>query len=292
MSINFPKEKINFESKKSAMIVFPNAKINIGLNIVEKRADGFHNIQTVFYPIGLRDVLEVLPNQESDAETHFTSSGIQIPGDSNSNLCIKAYDLIKKDYDLPAVKIYLQKIIPIGAGLGGGSADGAFFIRAINDLFEIGLSWGEMHHYARQLGSDCSFFVNNKVAYAQGKGDELDPINLSLKGMHLALINPGIHIETKEAYAGVRLNGNIKSLKEIILIEPIENWNKLVKNDFEESIFPNYPEIKDIKEKLYEMGAIYSSMSGSGSSVYGIFKNKINLNNAFQSQFIWQGELD
>ena len=274
------------------MIVFPNAKINIGLNITEKRKDGFHNLQTVFYPIALCDVLEVNSTDDLNAAVNFTSTGIPIPGDIATNLCLQAYYLIKNDYDLPPVKICLQKIIPIGAGLGGGSADGAFFIKAINDLFQIGLSWGELHHYARQLGSDCSFFISNKVAYAEGKGDELEPINFSLKGMHLVLIKPDIHIGTKEAYEGISPCKTKHSLEEIILNEPIENWKKQVKNDFEYSIFKKHPKVREIKEKLYEMGAVYASLSGSGSSVYGIFKKTKELDNIFETCFVWKGELD
>lgn len=275
------------------MILFPNAKINLGLNVTEKRPDGFHNLQTVFYPIGLSDVLEIIIDKDNKHNgVDFQTSGIEIPGSADNNLCIKAYNLIKQDYPLPVLKVFLQKIIPIGAGLGGGSSDGAFFIKGINELLELNLSWGEMHHYAKMLGSDCSFFIINRVSYAEGRGDQLEPIDISLKGYFVILVKPDIHIGTAEAYAGVKPSMPTDSLENIILNTPLENWSGLIKNDFEESIFPKYPEIKSIKEKLYKMGATYASMSGSGSSVYGIFKNEVETKGMFGGHFVWQGFLD
>src|ERR1017187_1791639 len=186
------------------MVIFPNAKINIGLNIIEKRDDGFHNIESCFYPIGLSDALEVIENKEESAEhIIITSSGIEIPGDIKDNLCFFAYHLVAADYPLPKVKVHLHKHIPIGAGLGGGSADAAFFIRLLNDKFELGISWGEMHHYARQLGSDCSFFITNKPVFAEGKGDEYESMKLDLSNYFIAIICPNIHINTAKAYSGV-----------------------------------------------------------------------------------------
>lgn len=272
------------------MITFPNAKINIGLNIVEKRKDGFHSIESVFYPVNVCDALEVIESDENEAVV-FSSSGIEIPGDANENLCVKAYQLIAKDYSLPKIKIHLHKHIPIGAGLGGGSADAAFFIKLLNDKFELGLAWGEMHHYARQLGSDCSFFVSNKPAYVQGKGDEFESIQLDLSNYFIALIYPSVHINTAKAYSGVVPMKALRSLENDILQLPIENWKDVVKNDFEKSIFIQYPELKMIKEKLYSLGAIYASMSGSGSTVYGIFKDKTALQSEFPNSFIWEGKL-
>ena len=274
------------------MITFPNAKINIGLNIIEKRDDGFHNIESVFYPVGLCDALEVIENKEAEVERiSFTSSGIEIPGDITDNLCYYAYHLVSADYPLPNVKVHLHKHIPIGAGLGGGSADAAFFIRLLNDKFELGISWGEMHNYARQLGSDCSFFISNKPAFAEGRGDVYESAKIDLSDYYLVLIYPDIHINTAKAYAGVKPKQPIRSLEDDILNLPIEQWKEFIHNDFEGSIFPQFPEIENIKEKLYLKGAIYASMSGSGSTVFGIFKNATNLKLEFEGSFVWEGRM-
>lgn len=274
------------------MLTFPNAKINLGLNIIEKRDDGYHNIQSIFYPIPLRDALEVIENKESSSNRiTFTSSGIPIPGDITNNLCYYAYHLIANDYALPNIKVHLHKHIPIGAGLGGGSADAAFFIKLLNDKFDLGLAWGEMHNYARQLGSDCSFFITNKPAFVQGKGDNYEAIKLDLSDYYFALIYPSIHINTAKAYSGVIPKTPINSLEQDILNLPLEQWKNNIHNDFEDSIFPQFLEIKTIKEKLYSSGAIYASMSGSGSSVYGIFKNKTDLKKEFGDYFVFEGKL-
>ncbi|MBI4947711.1 MAG: 4-(cytidine 5'-diphospho)-2-C-methyl-D-erythritol kinase [Bacteroidetes bacterium] len=293
------------------MICFPNAKINIGLTITGKRADGFHNIESVMYPLKgiVYDALEIVESLKFKVQC----SGIMIPGNENENLCVKTYNLIKKDYpQLPPIKIYLNKVIPIGAGLGGGSADAAFFIRLLNDTFELGLAWGEIHHYAKQLGSDCSFFISNKPVFAKGKGDELESLNLSLSKYHIALVCPNIHINTAQAYSMVKLRpdpkgGNAQSpfrsddseddeyrtpsedLGQIVIKLPIEDWKNKISNDFENVIFPQYPEIKKIKEKLYALGAVYASMSGSGSSVYGIFKKEPKVKEKFVKYQVWEG---
>ncbi|MCO6499512.1 MAG: 4-(cytidine 5'-diphospho)-2-C-methyl-D-erythritol kinase [Vicingus serpentipes] len=252
------------------MIVFPNAKINIGLHIVEKRSDGFHNLESIFYPVtSLYDVLEVV--KSSGNELEFTSSGIDIPGDDTNNLCVQAYTLLKKDYDLPLVKIHLHKVIPIGAGLGGGSADAAFMLKALNELFELQLSDNVLMGYARQLGSDCAFFIKNKSAYTYHKGDELETIDLDLSDYDIRVEYPNIHIGTAEAYAGVTPKPSVVNLKEIIQ-QPVTSWKGIVENDFEQSIFPRYPKIEALKKKMYEEGALYASMTGSGSAVFGIFK--------------------
>ncbi len=273
------------------MLIFPNAKINLGLNIIEKRDDGYHNIQSVFYPIPLLDALEVIENKEqTDQRITLTLSGIPIPGNNTDNLIYYAYYLIAKDYALPFIKVHLHKNIPIGAGLGGGSADAAFFIKLLNDKFELGLSWGEMHNYARQLGSDCSFFITNKPSYVQGKGDNYESIKLDLSNYYFALIYPAIHINTAKAYSGVKPKMPISSLEIDILKIPIEEWKDNIHNDFEVSIFPQLPEIKTIKEKLYSLGAIYASMSGSGSSVYGIFKKKTDIKIDFGNNLILESK--
>lgn len=273
------------------MIVFPNAKINIGLNIIEKRPDGFHNVESVFYPVGLCDALELIENKEEGAERIlFTSSGIEIPGNVNDNLCYFAYHLVAEQYPLPNVKIHLHKHIPIGAGLGGGSADAAFFIRALNEKFELGISWGEMHHYARQLGSDCSFFISNKPAFAEERGDVYESMQLDLSKYYIVLIYPNIHINTAKAYSGVRPKRPIRSLESDVLNLPIESWKDHIHNDFEDSVFKQFPEIKSIKEKLYSKGALYASLSGSGSTVYGVFEKKTDLKKEFPGCFVFEGK--
>lgn len=275
------------------MISFPNAKINIGLNIIEKRDDGFHNIQSVMYPIALRDALEVIENTAPGADPfEFSSSGISIPGDVTDNLCYYAYHLVAADYPLPNVKVHLHKNIPIGAGLGGGSADAAFFIRLLNEKFFLGISWGEMHHYARQLGSDCSFFISNKPAYAEGRGDQYESLLLNLSEYYIALIYPNVHINTAMAYSGVQPHPPVRSLEEDILqLEPAE-WKDKIHNDFEDSVFVKFPELKRIKETLYGHGALYAAMSGSGSTVYGIFKDATMLGSAFPGSFVFESRLD
>ncbi|MCE9537840.1 MAG: 4-(cytidine 5'-diphospho)-2-C-methyl-D-erythritol kinase [Bacteroidetes bacterium] len=273
------------------MISFPNAKINIGLNIIEKRDDGYHNIESAFYPVSLCDALEIIENtDDSNERISFTFSGIEIPGNTDDNLCWYAYHLIAADYVLPNVKVHLHKHIPIGAGLGGGSADAAFFIHLLNDKFELGISWGEMHNYARQLGSDCSFFISNKPSFAEGTGDQYESMKLDLRKYYVALVYPNIHINTAKAYSGVVPKIPTRSLENDLLNLPIEQWKEFVHNDFEDSVFLQFPELKKIKQQLYSMGAEYAAMSGSGSTVYGIFKNKTDLKNNFKNYFVWEGQ--
>ncbi len=254
------------------MIVFPNAKINIGINITGRRPDGYHNIETVFYPLPIYDALEALPGDELT----FHSSGLEIPGRIEDNLCIKGYHLMSKDYDLPPVNIHLLKHIPIGAGLGGGSANAAFFIKLINNLFELKLTTEQMLDYARQLGADCAFFIENKPVFAYEKGDRFEDIQLDLSCHHIALVMPPAHVSTAEAYRGVKPAPVEQSLKELIKL-PVVEWKHHVKNDFEESVFKNHPVIRGVKAALYEADAIYASMSGSGASVFGIFNKKPDL---------------
>ena len=265
-------------------------KINIGLNVVSKRNDGFHNIETVFYPIGLKDILEFIEIPEESLEnTSFNNSGIYIEN-NNENLCVKAYKILKENYAIPKIKIHLHKLIPIGAGLGGGSSDAAYMLKSINKKFRINLSDQELISLANRIGSDCAFFIYNQPVYADERGNNLHKISLSLKGFYLVLVYPEIHISSSDAYAGIKPGKPDTSL--IKLIEaPIEDWKFLIKNDFEENVFNLYPEIKKIKQKLYEIGAIYSSMSGSGSSVYGIFKNAVEIENIFNDYFVWTSYL-
>ena len=254
------------------MIVFPSAKINIGINITGRRPDGYHNIETVFYPLPIYDALEALPGKELT----FHSSGLEIPGRIEDNLCIKGYHLMNRDYDLPPVNIHLLKHIPIGAGLGGGSANAAFFIKLINNLFDLKLTTEQMLDYARQLGADCAFFIENKPVFAFGKGDRFDDIQLDLSSYHIALVMPHAHVSTAEAYRGVRPAPVKQSLNELIKL-PVGEWQHQIKNDFEESVFKNHVVIRGVKAALYEAGAIYASMSGSGASVFGIFDKKPDL---------------
>lgn len=249
------------------MVVFPNAKINIGLQIVEKRKDGFHNIESIFYPVfELYDVLEIIESKELT----FTSSGINIPGNLEDNLCLKAYQLLKKDYDLPPVHIHLLKVIPIGAGLGGGSSDAAFTLKLLNEKFELQLSDEDLINYARKLGSDCAFFIKNKPVYAHHKGDEFECVDLDLSDYNIKVEYPNIHIGTAEAYAGVVPKISKYDLRKLS-VDDIKNWKMYVKNDFEDSIFPNHSTIEKLKEKFYSNRALYASMTGSGSAVFGIF---------------------
>ncbi len=266
------------------MILFPNAKINIGLNILSRREDGFHNLETIFYPLAIRDALEVV---EAD-QMKFTSSGLEIPGDAMDNLCLKAYYLLSKDYKLPPVHIHLHKNIPIGAGLGGGSADASFFIRLINQKFELGMDALQMEGYASKLGSDCAFFIQNKPAIAVGKGDQLQTINLDLSSYFIMLVMPQVQVSTSDAYRGVRPATMASSLADLIKL-PIEAWRVAIKNDFEPSVFLQYPIISEIKSKLYSAGALYACMSGSGSSVFGIFEKELKLPDLEQYNKVFYG---
>jgi 4-diphosphocytidyl-2-C-methyl-D-erythritol kinase len=273
------------------MISFPNCKINLGLHVIEKRADGFHNIETVFYPVRWEDMLEVLPDDPKKSGVSFFSGGIKIPGEAKDNLCVKAYELISKDYPMPAVKVFLQKIIPIGAGLGGGSSDAAFFIKALNEIFELNLAWGELHHYAKQLGADCSFFITNRPVLAEGKGDQLESINISLAGKNILIVYPGIQVNTGDAYAGISPRKPEIPLEEIILKNPAESWKNVLVNDFEKTVFQKFPAIKTLKEKMYSCGAVYAAMSGSGSAVFGIFDEKPDGKSIAEGNLYWQGVL-
>lgn len=268
------------------MVTFPNAKINIGLNIVGKRPDGFHDITSCFYPIGWADALEIL----NAGQLSFTSSGLPIPGDADSNLCLKAYQLLAKDFALPPVSIHLLKAVPIGAGLGGGSADAAFTIKALNAHLSLNISTEKQQSYARSLGSDCAFFIKNRPMYCFGKGDQFEEIALRLTGKWIVLVNPALHISTAEAYAGIVPQAPTDDLREL-LRRPIGQWRDFVKNDFEKKLFENHTILPQIKEKLYDLGAQYASMSGSGSTLYGIFDQEPDPANNFQNSTVWKGEL-
>ena len=272
------------------MLTFPNAKINIGLNITEKRSDGFHNIESVFYPVEWCDALEIIPNQNTDATNAvFQSSGLAIPGNESSNLCLKAWNLLQDRINVPPM-IHLHKVIPMGAGLGGGSADGAFMLKMLNEVYELKLSNDELKDFARKLGSDCAFFIENRPVFCYNKGDEFEDFKLDLKGKFVVLVNPDIHISTAEAYSGVSPKKPEIALK-TALSQPISEWKKIVKNDFEENLLLKYPTIAAVKATLYQAGAVYASMTGSGSTVYGIFEQESDLKSSFPNFAMWQGVL-
>lgn len=252
------------------MLVFPNAKINLGLHITEKRSDGYHNLETIFYPIPLEDALEINPAKDNNHKFTLHQSGIVIDGKPEDNLVAKAYQMLDERFNLPPIDTHLYKHIPSGAGLGGGSADAAFMLRLLNENFSLGLSIEELEDYAARLGADCAFFIQNKPTFAEGIGNIFSPIKLSLKGYRLVLIKPNVFVSTKAAFSLIKPRKPIYSLKEIIAC-PVTEWKDLMANDFEESVFPQYPEIGEIKEDLYQRGAVYAAMSGSGASVFGLF---------------------
>ena len=274
------------------MLTYPNAKINLGLNITEKRPDGYHNLETVFYPIPLQDAIEVTRHEGNQPYT-LKIKGVNIEGESDNNLVIKAYNLLKKDFStMPSVDIHMYKHIPTGAGLGGGSADAAFMIKLLNDKFKLGLSIEKMEEYAAILGADCAFFIQNKPVFATGIGNIFEPVQLSLKGYYLVLVKPDIFVSTKDAFAHIQPKQPTHSLKEIARM-PIVTWRATMKNDFEDSVFQKFPEIAAIKDKLYDMGAIYASMSGSGSSVFGIFREQVEfVDEVFSGCFCRQRTLE
>jgi len=307
------------------VILFPNCKINLGLNIIRKRSDGFHDIETVFYPLAWQDALEIIEDaghatrnissiQHPVSSTHhpvssiqhpvsstqhpvsstqhpassiqFSYSGISINSKPEENLCHKAYQLLKKDFPkLPPHKMHLHKTIPAGAGLGGGSADGAFTLKLLNQKFNLGLSTEKLIDYALQLGSDCPFFIVNKPCFATGRGEFLESIEPDLSACKFVVVNPGIHVSTTEVFSLINPVLPSKSIKTITK-QPVESWRKELINDFEEPVFKKYPEIKNIKDQLYQAGAIYASMTGSGSTVYGLFKKNIDIEFSFPSSYL------
>ncbi|WP_294608955.1 4-(cytidine 5'-diphospho)-2-C-methyl-D-erythritol kinase [uncultured Bacteroides sp.] len=253
------------------MITFPNAKINLGLNIVEKRPDGYHNLETIFYPVPVEDALEVNILNEGNEKVRLHQAGLEIEGEAENNLVVKAYKLLDAEFNLPPVDIHLFKHIPSGAGLGGGSSDAAYMLKLLNEKFSLELTNETLEEYAARLGADCAFFIRNTPTYAEGIGNIFSPISLSLKGYQIVLVKPDIFVSTREAFAQIKPHRQEIPLKEVIKC-PMEEWRELMVNDFEESVFPQFPDIKEIKEKLYKQGAIYAAMTGSGSSVFGLFK--------------------
>ena len=277
------------------MICFPNCKINLGLNIVNRRADGYHDLETVFYPVtGLHDALEVtVANAHEEREYTFQQYGNALDCEPETNLVVKAYQLLEETYpDLRPITIHLLKHIPSGAGLGGGSADAAFMLKLLDQLFELHLSTTQLEQLAVQLGADCAFFIQNQPTFATGIGDVFSPISLSLKDYQIIIIKPNVFVSTKEAFAHIHPQRPTVSIVDI-LQAPISEWRQYLVNDFEASIFPQHPQIEAIKRLLYDNGAEYASMSGSGSSVYGLFKPNTELPNLTQSpdHFYYKGVL-
>ncbi len=270
------------------MIKFPNAKINLGLNIVSKRPDGYHNIETIFYPIGIKEALEVVPAKTNEDSLHI--SGIQVDGPPEKNLVMKALNLVKESNNLPAVEVYLHKQIPFGAGLGGGSADAAVMLQLLNERFELDIPEEKLLAMASRLGADCAFFIKNKPVFATGIGNVFQEIELSLKGYSLVLVKPNIHVSTPEAYSMVKPSYPEIPLTEVIK-RPLCEWQQLMTNDFEPSVFAKFPAINKIKQQLIEAGAMYAAMSGSGSSVFGIFKELLRPLPAFDKCYVWKGNL-
>lgn len=254
------------------MICFPNAKINLGLRVTEKRPDGFHNLETVFYPIGWSDALEVIEVHKNKPEFKLMLSGFPIGGTTEDNVLYKAYQLIKQHKPLPSIEVYLHKALPMGAGLGGGSADAAFFINALNDQFSLSLTEDQRVDLARQLGSDCAFFIKNRPVFAYQKGDVFKDVSLDLSAYYIAVVYPNMYSSTPEAYRLVKPLMPETSILQIIQ-QPIRTWKAELINDFEASIFSQYPIVSTLKEKLYHAGALYAAMSGSGSAVFGIFEH-------------------
>jgi 4-diphosphocytidyl-2-C-methyl-D-erythritol kinase len=266
------------------MVVFPNCKINLGLNIIRKREDGYHDLETGFFPIPLNDVLEIIVSDNRTDE--FTVTGLAV--NDQDNLCIKAYHLVKNDFpELPAIKMHLHKAIPLGAGLGGGSSDATFTLKLLNEKFKLKLNNQQLIDYALQLGSDCPFFIINKPSFATGRGEILEPLNIDLTNYKILIVNPGIHIDTKWAFAKIIPKNPSLSINEIIAA-PIETWKDKLQNDFEIPVFAQYPEIETLKNNVYESGAVYASMSGSGSTVYGIFKKEYNIDNSLWNNYFYK----
>lgn len=262
------------------MLVFPNAKINLGLNITEKRSDGFHNLESVFLPIDFSDILEVIPNK--NGFNNFFESGLKLDCKLVDNILVKTIDLLQSLYEIPFVDIYLHKILPFGAGLGGGSSDASFLIKAVNNCFGLKLSNREMEDISLKIGSDCPFFIDNRPKIVKGRGDLLSDYEYNGPSEGVIIV-PEVSVGTKEAYAGIMPSYWEYSLENVLRTDPMD-WHNLLKNDFENSIFKKYPELSSIKTELYKQGAVYASMSGSGSSIYGLFYDKPNIDsNKFKS---------
>lgn len=272
------------------MISFPKAKINLGLRITSKRPDGFHDIETIFYPIGLTDALEFVEICRPASHDHLKVTGMELESPPENNLVMKAVDILRERYHFPLLSIHLHKVIPSGAGLGGGSSDGACMIKALSKKYNMQLTVGEMKMLALELGSDCPFFIDCTPSAATGRGEKLKPVEPLLKGYYLVLANPGIHISTKEAYSNCRPSQPATSLEEQYN-SPVEEWKKLIFNDFESYVFRKFPKVGNLKDLFYASGAVYASMTGSGSSVFGIYREKPKVSAALGRHLVWEGYL-
>jgi 4-diphosphocytidyl-2-C-methyl-D-erythritol kinase len=257
------------------MILYPPCKINLGLHILHKRNDGYHELDTCMYEIPMFDILEAIPSEEFE----FSFSGMEIPGNIETNLCVKAFNLLKDKHGIGNVKMHLHKQIPMGGGLGGGSSDGTYALLMLNSIFKLNLTKNKLIEYASELGSDCAFFVESGAKIARGRGEILKPINLNIRGYFLKIVNIGIHISTAEAYGNVEFQDHKQNVEAVLGLN-LDKWKSNLKNDFEVHIFKKHPILTTIKERLYEEGAVYASMSGSGSTMFGIYKEK-PLDNSF-----------
>ena len=262
------------------MITFPIAKINLGLNVVERRPDGYHNLETVFYPVPISDALELtIMNTKfpSTVDCDIKVTNLEVEGDEQRNLVVRAYQLLKQDFQqMPRVHAHLWKGIPTQAGMGGGSSDCAYAIRLLNEMFTLGLSDEQMIQYAARLGADCAFFILSRPAYAEGIGELLQPISLNLSSYYIGIVRPNIPVSTREAFSLIKPQKPAKCCRDVVM-QPIETWREELTNDFEQSVFTLHPEIGAIKQQLYDLGAVYAAMSGSGSAVFGLFQNEIDL---------------
>lgn len=267
------------------MVTFPNAKINLGLNILSKRNDGYHNISSCFYPLPFTDILEIIESNELS----FTTTGLPIPGETN--LCTKAYKLLAQQFNLPPVAIHLHKIIPIGAGLGGGSSDASFTLKTLNQLFNLKLSAEQLEDHAAKLGSDCPFFINNQAVLATGTGTTFTTTDVSLKDKWCLLLYPVIHINTAEAYANITPKIPEHTINNIIQ-QPMKGWKKELVNDFQNGVNKLFPIINSMVLELYKWGAVYASLTGSGSAVYGLFNEEIDIPNSLEKYMVWSGTLN
>lgn len=270
------------------MVTFPNCKINLGLNILEKRNDGFHNLETVFYPINITDALEIIQSKHHATEIQFTTSGLIVDGKTTDNICVKAYHLLRSDFpQIACIKMHLHKAIPLGAGLGGGSANGAFTLKMLNNIFQLNISDEKLMDYALQLGSDCPFFIINKPCFAKGRGEKMEIIKLDLSQYQFVIVNPKIYVNTGWAFKQIIPKIPKKSIQKIIP-QPIETWKDELVNDFENAVINEHKEIGEIKYELYQQGALYASMSGSGSTVFGIFNKETLVKNNFPNHYFFK----
>ena len=269
------------------MVVFPFCKINLGLSVLSKRDDGYHNLDTCFYPVPWTDVLEIIIADQFS----FTTSGNDIPGDLQENLCVKAYQLLKSDFDLAPVSIHLHKIIPSEAGLGGGSSDAAQTLKMLDTIFSLDIPMNKLREYASVLGSDCTFFTQDKAMIGEGRGEILKEIDLSLKDSFMVIIKPDIHVSTREAFSGIIPKASGLPVAEILSL-PVAQWRGLLSNDFEETVFRKHPALSLMKDRMYEAGALYASMTGTGSAIFGIFESEVEVLEQFPGGVKWSGFLD